>query len=67
MRRNRLEALQRQGLVVEGQYPEFRDIAWIQDGERHSMEIRPLVSKKADITVLRPTGTEMAVGFEYKL
>ena len=52
--RNKLEALQREGLVIEGQYPDFKDVKWTQNGESHRLEVRPLVLRRADMTVLRP-------------
>jgi len=65
--RTRLETLRTEGLVLEGQYPEIRDVSVSQGGRSHSMEVRPLVAKRADITVLRPTRTSMSAGIEYKL
>lgn len=64
--KDRLATLQKQGLVIEGQYPNFKEVTWTQDGENHRMEVRPLVLRRADMTVLRPR-TDMSIGTEYKL
>ena len=63
----RIEALQQEGLVLEGQYRDIHDIYISQGGQVHHLEVRPLVAPHADITILRPvtSSIRMTPGAEY--
>ncbi|MCL6096573.1 MAG: hypothetical protein M1444_02735 [Patescibacteria group bacterium] len=63
----RIEALRQDGLVLEGQHPDIHDVSISSGGQSTRLEVRPLVARRADLTVLRPVSRTMASGQEYRV
>lgn len=65
----RVEELRSMGFVLEGQHPDIHSVTVSERGKSKTVDVRPLVAPRADLTVLRPSGglIGMKPGGEYRL
>jgi hypothetical protein len=61
---NRIEELRMEGLVVNGDHFDVKQISVSKDGERTTVDVRPIFLPRVGITVLRPARGQSQVVYQ---